>query len=318
MSNTKRPTSHGFRSILSGMENPNGAIFMNNVRSALLLLAFAAVVVFLGVVLGRALGNVEMGVGIALILVAVMVPIQIFTANAAIKKLTRGRPANPNVTKERHCQEIIAKLANNAGLPCVPPLYVSNTRSPNAFASGLSPKSAFVCVTQGLLDTMNEHEIAGVIGHELGHVKHGDIKLNTLVAGLISSALLLSMGVYYVSGGSHRQRSKSGGGLVLLALLLQPLVSLVGQLLQMAISRKREYAADAFAAKVNGQSDGIADALEVLQNCEKGMTRKDAQELGGSTLASMYISFPRFGSLFATHPPLAERIRRLRAMTIDS
>ena len=145
-------------------------------------------------------------------------------------------------------------------------------------------------------------------------VKHGDIKLNTLIAGLISSALLLATGVYFVSGGNNRRRNSQAGGLVLFALLLQPLVGLVSQLLQMAISRKREFAADAFAAKVNGQSDGIADALEVLQNCEKDMTRKDVQELGGSALASMYISFPNFGSLFATHPPLAERIRRLRNM----
>lgn len=296
------------------MENPNSAIFMNNVRSTVLLLVFAAIVLFLGVALGRALGNPEMGIGIALILVAVMIPIQMATANAAIKKITRGRPANPNVPKERHCQEIIAQLAHNAELPVVPPLYVSATRTPNAFASGLSPKSAFVCVTQGLLDTMNEHELAGVIGHELGHVKHGDIKLNTLIAGLISSALLLATGVYFVSGGNNRRRNSQAGGLVLFALLLQPLVGLVSQLLQMAISRKREFAADAFAAKVNGQSDGIADALEVLQNCEKDMTRKDVQELGGSALASMYISFPNFGSLFATHPPLAERIRRLRNM----
>ncbi|MBR6471729.1 MAG: M48 family metalloprotease [Victivallales bacterium] len=292
---------------------------MNNVRSALLLAVFAAVVFFLGVLLGRALGNTEMGVGIALVLVAVMIPIQLVTANAAIKKITRGRPANPNVPKERHCQEIIARLAGNAELPVVPPLYVSASRSPNAFASGLSPKSAFVCVTQGLLDTMNEHEIAGVIGHELGHVKHGDIKLNTLIAGLLSSALLLATGVYYLSGGGRSRSSRSerdGGLLLIVALLLQPLVSLLGQLLQMAISRRREYAADAFAAKVNGQADGIADALEVLQDCERGMTRRDVQELGGNALASMYISFPGFGALFATHPPLAERIRRLRNMQV--
>ena len=298
------------------MDNANQAIFMNTVRSTMLLLVFAGVVFFLGVLLGNALGNPAMGVGIAFLLLAVMIPFQLFTVNSAIKKLTRGRPANPNVSKERRCQEIVAQLAHNAGLPCVPPLYVSNTRAPNAFASGLTQQSAFVCVTQGLLDTMNEHELAGVLGHELGHVKHGDIKLNTLVAGLISSALLLSTGVYYLSGGMRgRSRSSLNGGLLMLvAVLLQPLVGLVGQLLQMAISRKREYAADAFAAKVNGQSDGIADALEVLQNCEKGMTRRDVEELGGSALASMYISFPNFGSLFATHPPLEERIRRLRSM----
>ena len=299
------------------MDNADKAIFMNTVRSTLLLLVFAGVVISLGVVLGDALGNRGTGVGIAFLLLAVMVPFQMFTVNAAIKKLTRGRPANPNVTKERHCQEIIARLAKNAGLPVVPPLFVSNARSPNAFASGLTQKSAFVCVTQGLLESMNEQEIAGVIGHELGHVKHGDIKLNTLIAGLISSALLLATGIYYLSSGS-RGRTRSGrnnGGLLLaLGFLLGPLVNLVGQLLQMAISRKREFAADAFAVKVNGQADGIADALEVLQNCERGMTRRDVEELGGSALASMYISFPNFGSLFATHPPLAERILRLRAM----
>ena len=299
------------------MDNANQAIFMNTVRSTLLLLVFGAIVLFLGVLLGNALGNPAAGVGIACLLLAVMVPFQMFTVNAAIKRLTRGRPANPNVTRERHCLEIVERLARNAGLPVVPPLYVSDVRAPNAFASGLTQKSAFVCVTQGLLDAMNDHEIAGVIGHELGHVKHGDIKLNTLIAGLISSALLLATGIYYLSAGSRgRNRSgRNGAGLLLVVgLLLQPLVNLVGQLLQMAISRKREFAADAFAAKVNGQSDGIADAQEVLQNSEKGMTRRDVEELGGNALASMYISFPNIGSLFATHPPLAERIRRLRAM----
>lgn len=303
------------------MNKTDTAIFANNVRTFILLGVTGCLVLVASGVLGYQLNNIPMGIGIGVVACVVMIPIQMMLTKAAILKITRGRPANPANPRERLLLERIAVLARNARLSKVPPLYVTEAKSPNAFASGLGEDSAFVCVTQGLMDTMDDNEISGVIGHELGHVKHGDIRLNTVVNSLTTVLALLCTAIEIVArtgmgGRSRRREGGAGLGVILLlaALLLRPIVSLVGAFLQMAISRKREFAADAFAVEVNGSSKGIGDALQDLSNMEKKMTRKDLAQLGGSRLASMYFSFPKFGELFATHPPLEERIRRIRQM----
>lgn len=307
------------------MTSTSSAIFENNVRSTLLLGVTAALVLVAAWALGYTLGNIPMGIGIGVLACVVIIPIQMATTKAAILTITKGRPANASDPRERQLLDRIAQLSRNAGLTRVPPLYVTSAQSPNAFASGLGESSAFVCVTQGLLDTMSLDEISGVIGHELGHVKHGDIRLNTIVNGMTTTLTLLCLAIEILgrtgAGGSRNRRDNQGAGLgaiiLLAAVLMRPFISIISALLQMAISRKREFAADAFAVQVNGSSRGIGDALEDLGRMEKRMTRQDAAELGGSQLASMYFSFPKIGELFATHPPLEERVRRIRQMRVD-
>ena len=194
---------------------------------------------------------------------------------------------------------------------------------PNAFASGMDENGAFIGVTQGLLDMMDDQELEGVIAHEVGHIIHRDIMLNQLVVGLISVLLILALiieriGILGAFSGNNRRSSRdrdSGGGaaalLLLIALVIRPLVMLVGTLLQLGISRKREYAADAVAVRLCSYNEGLARALEKLDGGE--YDSDDIQELGGENMACMYINFPG-SELFSTHPPIRERVRRLRNM----
>ncbi len=304
------------------MYKTSQAIFENTVRSTMLLVLTAGLVFAASYALGYTLNDIPMGLGIGVVACIIVIPLQMMMTKMAILKLTRGRPANPADPLEARLLARIETLSRNAGLSKTPPLYVTEAKSPNAFASGLGESSAFVCVTRGLLDCMSEDEISGVIGHELGHVKHGDIRLNTIVNGLTTVLSLLCVAIEIIARSNmrrgNRSRENSGAGLgviiMLAALLLRPFVGIISALLQLAISRKREFAADAFAVEVNGSPKGIGDALETLSQVEKHMSRKDTAELGGSRLASMYISFPSIGELFATHPPLTERIRRIREM----
>ena len=303
------------------MYKTDAAIFENNIRTGILLIVTAALVLAASCVLGYQLNNIPLGIGIGVVACIIVIPVQMMLTKAAILQITRGRPANPANPRERILLDRIATLSKNASLSKTPPLYITEAKAPNAFASGLGESSAFVCLTQGLMDTMDDDEICGVIGHELGHVKHGDIRLNTVVNGLTTVLALLCTAIEILArtgAGGSRSRRRDGAGigaiLILVAVLMRPLVSLISAVLQMAISRKREFAADAFAVQVNGSSKGIGDALQDLSNMEKRMTKRDIADLGGSRLASMYFSFQKLGELFATHPPLEERIKRIRQM----
>ena len=173
----------------------------------------------------------------------------------------------------------------------------------------MTEAGAFVAVTQGLLDMMDEQELEGVLAHEVSHIIHRDIMLNQLVVGLISVILILAVILERVLllksiHGDRRDRNDNGGSaiaiLILVAILIRPLAILIAQLLQMAISRKREFAAD-------------AEAVRLCSYNGKEYTKKEVESLGGRELACMYINFPG-GELFSTHPPIEERVRVLRSM----
>ena len=289
-------------------------------KSLFLIIILIAIMLGLSYWIGAELGDVRMGLGIGVIVSFVVIPIQIMTAKWVILGMARGKAANPEILAERRAMQLLEGLAISAGLSRTPDLYIIPSQVPNAFASGLTEAGAFVAVTQGLLDMMDEQELEGVLAHEVSHIIHRDIMLNQLVVGLISVILILAVILERVLllksiHGDRRDRNDNGGSaiaiLILVAILIRPLAILIAQLLQMAISRKREFAADAEAVRLCSYNEGLARALEKLGG--KEYTKKEVESLGGRELACMYINFPG-GELFSTHPPIEERVRVLRSM----
>jgi len=214
--------------------------------------------------------------------------------------------------------EVMERLAAKANLP-VPKLYVVPEAAPNAFATGRNPRHASVAVTQGLLQLMTDDELEGVIAHELSHVRNYDILISSIAATLAGAITYLAhMGRFAAifGYGNSRDNDRGGGGLT--ALLMLFLAPLAAMLLQLGISRQREYAADETGAKMVGQQFGLISALQKL-----GAYNQRIPSNIPETTAALCIVKPMFGggsvwaSLFSTHPPLEDRIAALREMTIS-
>ena len=204
--------------------------------------------------------------------------------------------------------DITAALADKAGLP-MPALYVLPTEQPNAFATGRNPENSAVAITQGLLQNMPREEIAGVIAHELAHIRHRDTLTMTVTATMAGAIAMLGNMMMFTGG-----RDGRGGGIgAILAMIFAPLAA---GLVQMAISRTREYAADRTAAEITGDPRALASALARIATLAGRSVNIPAERNPAS--AAMFIINPlgalRMDRLFATHPPTEERIARLQAM----
>ena len=204
--------------------------------------------------------------------------------------------------------DTVERLCNRAALP-MPRVYVSPMAAPNAFATGRNPHHSAVCVTDGLRRILSDSELSGVIAHELSHIKNRDILISTIAATMAGAiAYLARMALWF--GGGRDSESKGNPLVALLLLILAPIAAM---LIQLAISRSREYQADASGAELAGSPDGLAKALEKLSNASKQIPLpiNNAQ-------ANMFIVAPLTGeqmaSLFMTHPPTKKRIERLMAM----
>ena len=211
---------------------------------------------------------------------------------------------------------IVKELVDRAGLP-MPRTYIIPTQAMNAFATGRNPGHAAVAVTEGMLNSLSREELRGVLGHELAHVRNRDILISTIVATIAGAVMMLANMARWASifggyGGRNDEEEGSGGGgfAILFLAILAPIAAL---LIQMAISRSREYAADKGGALLTGNPLGLAGALEKLQQAAT-IRPMDA----GQTTAHLFIVNPlsgrSFAAIFSTHPPIEERIKRLRAM----
>jgi heat shock protein HtpX len=205
-------------------------------------------------------------------------------------------------------------LALAAGLPA-PSIYVIDDPSPNAFATGRDPKHAVICVTTGLMEKLNRIELEGVIGHEMSHIKDYDIRLMALVAVLAGTVVLMSDWMLRSFWFRGRRDNRNGNAIfVLLALVLALLSPLAATVIQLAVSRNREYLADAEGAMLTRYPEGLASALEKIDQAPEPL--KEASK----ATAHLFIANPLkkadgfLSSLFSTHPPVEERIRRLRTM----
>ena len=209
---------------------------------------------------------------------------------------------------------IVKELTQHAGLP-MPRIYIIPTNAMNAFATGRNPRHAAVAITEGMLNSLKREELKGVLGHELSHIGNRDILISTIVATVAGAIMMLAnmarWAAFFGGYGGREEGENRGGGLAMLLLaILAPIAALI---IQMAISRSREYAADKGGALLTGNPLGLAGALEKLQQASL-VRPMDA----GSATAHLFIVNPlsgrSFATIFSTHPPIEERIKRLRAM----
>ena len=223
--------------------------------------------------------------------------------------MNKARMVSPEEAPELH--RIVENLASRAGLP-KPKVYMVNNHTPNAFATGRNPEHAAVAVTTGLVQLMDRRELEGVLGHELGHIKNRDILISSIAAVMAGAISYLATMAQWamIFGGRGRN---DGGGNPLAALVMMIVAPLAASLIQMAISRSREYLADAQGAAISGNPHSLASALQKLTS----YNRQIPMQVNPAS-AQMYIVNPLSGgmiaSLFSTHPPVEERVRRLLAM----
>ncbi len=211
---------------------------------------------------------------------------------------------------------LVRRLAQRAGLP-MPRVYIIPTETPNAFATGRNPQHAAVAATEGILRILTVDELEGVMAHELGHVRNRDILISTIAATLAGAIMILARMAQWAAffGGMRRSDDEEGGAGILGLVAMAIVAPLAAMLIQMAISRAREYLADAAGAQISRKPGALADALEKLERAAT-MVPMDANP----ATAHLFIVNPLHGSsllkLFSTHPPVAERVARLRAMRI--
>jgi heat shock protein HtpX len=291
-------------------------IAANRRASLLVCLIFAAVVILLGWLLGELWGVPWIGLAIALGISLGSVYTAYYSSDEIVLRMSGARPLLK--AEHPHLFNSVEGLAIAAGIPA-PRCYVIGDSAPNAFATGRDPAHGVVCVTTGLLDKMDRLQLEGVVAHEMSHIKNLDTRLQVLVAVLVGTTVLLSdwilRSMFYGRRG-RRERVRGGQGmaiLLLVGLVLALLAPLIAQLLRLAISRRREYLADASAALLTRYPEGLAGALEKLA------ADTEPLEAANRATAHLYIVNPlkgesRWQSLFDTHPPIADRVRRLRSM----
>jgi heat shock protein HtpX len=275
----------------------------NTFKTAFLLTLLTLLLMFIG----RAFGG-ESGMLLALAFAAVMNFVSYFYSDKIALAMYRAQP----VTREElpRAYAAVERLTQKIGIP-MPKMYVIPNESPNAFATGRNPQHASVAMTQGILNLLNDEELEGVLAHELGHVNNRDILISSVaatVAGAIT--MLASMGrwaMIFGGMGGNRDDRRGGGIGALIMLILAPIAA---SLIQLAVSRSREYQADATGAHFTGNPYALASALAKLD----AYSRRVPLQATPST-AHLFIIQPflgmNFGSLFSTHPPIAKRIERL-------
>lgn len=295
----------------------------NKIKSVLLVLILAAIILLFSAAIGYFLDDVRQGLVVGAVVTAIVIPVQFITAKAAILAMTKGKKADRNNPEELRAINTVEGLAISAGLSRVPDVYIVPSDVPNAFASGMNEKTAFIGVTRGLLTMMDKQELEGVIAHEISHIVHRDIMLSQLAVAMVSIIVMLGyilsrLGFYGRRSRSNNDSEGKAGAFMLIvtlfAILVYPFSQLIANLIQLSISRKREFAADAYAVRLCGYSGGLASALEKLSG--QPYSKEAVDSLGGKQMQCLYINFPlkNASSLFSTHPPIEERIRRLRNM----
>jgi len=275
----------------------------NTFKTAFLLTALTLLLMFIG----RYFGG-QNGMILALGLAVVMNFVSYFYSDKIALAMYRAQP----VTREQlpRAYEAVERLTQKIGIP-MPKIYVIPNESPNAFATGRNPQHASVAVTEGILNLLNDEELEGVLAHELGHVNNRDILISSVAATIAGAiTMLASMGrwaMFFGGMGGRDDRDRGGGIGALLMLILAPIAA---SLIQLAVSRSREYQADATGAHFTGNPYALASALAKLD----AYSRRLPMQATPST-AHLFIIQPllgmNFGSLFSTHPPIAKRIERL-------
>ena len=297
-------------------------IASNKRKSVLLVIGAFLFLGAIGLAIGYLFGTGPLGLVIALVVASLLATWSYFSGDKVVLASTRAKLVSPDEQPRLH--NIVEGLAIAAGVP-KPKVYVVPEQAPNAYATGRDPEHSSIAVTEGLLAMMNRVELEGVIAHEMSHVVDRDILLGTIVATLVGAAVLLSeffMRSWWWGGiGGRRGNDSNGGGfgLIMFAVgfALMAIAPLAGQVIKLSVSRNREYLADAQGALLTRYPPGLISALQKLE------TAPTAMRSANNATAHLWLNQPSripgeknstMERLFSTHPPLAERIRRLEEM----
>ena len=278
---------------------------LNMLKTGLLLTGLTLILIWIGNLLGG-----QTGIIIALVFAAIMNLGSYWFSDRLVIAMTGAKPLSEQEAPQLY--QMLREMTHRANMP-MPRLYLIPEMQPNAFATGRDPQRGVVAVTQGLLQMMNYDEVKGVIAHELAHIKNRDTLIMAVAATIAGAISALAHMVYYATifFGSRDER----GGNPLAALALVIVAPIAAMIVQMAISRAREYEADKVGAEIAGTPVGLASALRKLEAAAHRIPNEHAQP----ATAHMYIVNPLRGgglaAIFSTHPPVAERVRRLEAMS---
>ena len=288
----------------------------NKRNSWLLVIVVTLVLVALGYFAGEYWGSGYVGIGLAIVIALVSSLSAYYGGAGMILAMSRAK----RIEKKDHPQlfNVVDELAIAGGLP-MPAVYIIDDTAPNAFATGRGPEHASIAITTGLLDKLSRDELQGVMAHELSHVGNRDILFAMMVGIMVGSIVMVSdfflRSVFWSRGGRKRQQKGNAGAIMLvIALLFAILAPFFAKLLQLAVSRQREYLADASAVKLTRYPEGLASALEKIAG------DKEVLEVANRATQHLYIVNPikpfekRAKGLFSTHPPLEERVQRIRSM----
>jgi heat shock protein HtpX len=281
---------------------------MNTVKTIGLLVFMTLLLVFVGAAIGGRSGMI-----FAFGLAVLMNFGTYWFSDKIVLRMYGAQPVSEAEAPELY--SIVRTLVQKAGMP-MPKVYIIPEETPNAFATGRNPEHAVVAVTRGIMRLLSREELSGVIAHELAHIRHRDMLTGTIVAtiaGAISMLAQMAQWALIFGGGSRRDDDE--GGSPIAALVMMIVAPIAAMLVQMAISRTREYEADAGGAKLAGNPSGLANALLKLERGNQIVPMEDAKP----ATAHMFIVNPLHGGglmkLFSTHPPIAERVKRLQEMT---
>jgi heat shock protein HtpX len=275
---------------------------MKTFKTAFLLTALTLLLLFLG----HALGG-RGGVTIALVFAIIMNGAAYFYSDKIALASSGARPISREESPRLYA--VMERLSAKANLP-MPKLYLVPQAAPNAFATGRNPSHASVAVTQGLMELMNDDELEGVIAHELSHVRNYDILTSSIAATIAGAITWVAEMGFWFGGGDDRE----GGGLTALLMLIA--APIAATLLQLGISRQREYQADASGARMVGYPNGLISALEKLGAYNQRIPTDIPPSTAALCIVAPLTARRFFASLFSTHPPLEDRIARLREMTV--
>lgn len=286
----------------------------NKIKSWFIVLLFLVFISLIVYYICMALDLGTMSIVIAMIFSIASTWGSYYYSDKIVLSLNKARPA----TKEENLKlvNILDALVVSSGLPCAPKLYIVEDAQPNAFATGRNPENAVICVTTGLLDKLEYYELEGVIAHEMAHIKNYDIRLSAVVSVMVGFVVMLSDWLTRIAfwGGPRRSRDDDNNGnpiIMLIGLIFLILSPIFGKLMQLAISRKREFLADATAIEFTRNPDGLISALQKISG--------DPNELkvANNATENMYIASPFRGkksssSLWSTHPSIEDRVEALR------
>jgi heat shock protein HtpX len=278
---------------------------LNNLKTTVLLAALTGLLLLFGEAMGG-----QRGMELALVLAAVMNLGSYFFSDKIALATSGAQP----ISREENPRiyQIVEHLAGKANVP-VPKIYFIPTDSPNAFATGRNPNHASVAVTRGILEICDDQEIEGVLAHELGHVRNRDILISAVVATVAGAITLLARLAYWgeiFTGFGGRDNDREGGG-VISALAMLILAPLAATLIQLAISRSREYEADHTGAEITGNPMGLARALDKIDKYSKQIPMQVSPSMAHIYCAQPLTSGQFLSGLFSTHPPIPKRIERL-------